>query len=325
MPETETATATSEPDNPYELAATALIQAKAAGDEDTVQMILAGARQDQARARASQGSGSQEFASFFSEGFNSPASPTIIATRHLLRDPERFQWREEPGGVISYRDPPPDEAFDPSKCKPLSVWRDPKDEMDYVVVGHMRHAWAERDGVDELPAEWLQAKDADEARNIGRQLNMAEDAAGHEHKGKGPGGGQFVKQSGDSTSSNAEKPSDSPVSQPSAGLASKAKAFVTRKYEKLASRYGSKGAIAILSAMVLLSPVPVPGTSLIPIALAEGVRALGGMLGGKQMSQETDAAQSLEALAAEAGLGVEELKSLAQEVLREAEEEVSEE
>jgi hypothetical protein len=123
--------------------------------------------------------------------------------------------------------------------------------------------------------------------------------------------------------SDRPAPASPPIATPSPGLVAKAKAFVTRKYEKLASRYGSKGAIAILSAMVLLSPVPVPGTSLIPIALAEGVRALGGMLGGKQMSEE--AAQGLEALAAEAGMSVEELKSLAQEVLREAEEEVSEE
>jgi hypothetical protein len=139
--------------------------------------------------------------------------------------------------------------------------------------------------------------------------------------------GKFAPKEGTESTTAEPKENDTPASPsiatPSPGLVSKAKAFVTRKYEKLASRYGPKGAIAILSAMVLLSPVPVPGTSLIPIALAEGVRALGGMLGGKQMSEE--AAQSLEALAAEAGLGVEELKILAQEALREAEEEVNEE
>lgn len=47
--------------------------------------------------------------------------------------------------------------------------------------------------------------------------------------------------------------------------------FVTKRYRKLAERYGERGAKAILGACVLLSPLPIPGSSLIPIALAEAV------------------------------------------------------
>ena len=47
--------------------------------------------------------------------------------------------------------------------------------------------------------------------------------------------------------------------------------WVKAPHDKLAARYGSKGAKVILAAMILLAPTPVPGSSLIPIALAEAV------------------------------------------------------
>ena len=50
------------------------------------------------------------------------------------------------------------------------------------------------------------------------------------------------------------------------------------EYEKLAAKYGPAGAKAVLAAAVLLTPVPLPGTTLLPIALAEGVRRLYGLL-----------------------------------------------
>ena len=47
--------------------------------------------------------------------------------------------------------------------------------------------------------------------------------------------------------------------------------FVQRKYEQLTTRYGKKGAVAVLAASIALLPVPVPGTSLVPIAMAEAI------------------------------------------------------
>lgn len=49
----------------------------------------------------------------------------------------------------------------------------------------------------------------------------------------------------------------------------KTAAFAVARYEKLESEFGRKGAIAILGATVVLTPVPLPGTSLAPIAAAK--------------------------------------------------------
>jgi hypothetical protein len=54
----------------------------------------------------------------------------------------------------------------------------------------------------------------------------------------------------------------------------KVSGFVSAKYRKFAERYGATGAKLIMAGAVLLTPVPLPGTSLIPVALAEGVLRL---------------------------------------------------
>lgn len=59
-----------------------------------------------------------------------------------------------------------------------------------------------------------------------------------------------------------------------AALKDKMKSFVVRKYEQLSARYGPTGAKAVLASMILLTPIPLPGTSLLPVALAEAVRGL---------------------------------------------------
>jgi hypothetical protein len=56
-----------------------------------------------------------------------------------------------------------------------------------------------------------------------------------------------------------------------AALAKRVGEWVNLKYRKLSDRYGEAGAKAVLGAMVLLAPTPIPGSSLIPIALAEAV------------------------------------------------------
>ncbi len=64
--------------------------------------------------------------------------------------------------------------------------------------------------------------------------------------------------------------------------------FVRGRYRRLAKRYGPKGAYAILGAAVLLLPMPVPGSSLIPIAVAECVLALKRMVGKADMGELDD-------------------------------------
>lgn len=66
-----------------------------------------------------------------------------------------------------------------------------------------------------------------------------------------------------------------------AAVRDRAVGFVKAKYEKFAARYGERGAKVVLGAVVALTPVPLPGTSLLPVALAEGVLALRRLLGPK--------------------------------------------
>jgi hypothetical protein len=150
-------------------------------------------------------------------------APVNIPTNQLLRDPDRFQWRQdEDGHTLLSRDPSPDK-FDPTKAKPIIAWRDPENDLDFVVDGHETHERGERDGIPEMATQWIQAKDSDEAREIGRKMNQrprrfSEDAQGHEHKGKGKGGGQFVKKgaggsSGDGDNKTKNKPKESKPSR----------------------------------------------------------------------------------------------------------------
>ena len=66
------------------------------------------------------------------------------------------------------------------------------------------------------------------------------------------------------------------------GLAKRAGDFLANRYKSLEAKYGSAGAKAVLAGMVLLSPTPIPGSSLIPIAIAEGVKRLGRLISGGQ-------------------------------------------
>ena len=65
-----------------------------------------------------------------------------------------------------------------------------------------------------------------------------------------------------------------------AAVKEKAAAFVASKYHKFSERYGPTGAKLVMGGMVLLLPVPIPGTSLLPVAIAEGVRRLGRLFKG---------------------------------------------
>lgn len=76
-----------------------------------------------------------------------------------------------------------------------------------------------------------------------------------------------------------------------AKIAAKAKSFAVAKFNKFEQRYGRAGAIAVMSASVALTPIPLPGTSLAPILIAEGVLHLSKLWKGKTA---TEALESLE-------------------------------
>lgn len=107
------------------------------------------------------------------------AAVSMRPVASLSVDPERFQFRSGHDDDGTVRDLPA-ARFDPAKCNPLSVWTDPADRRDYVIDGHHRFAWAERDGVKSVPVVYLAASSADEARRIGERINSARfaDAAG---------------------------------------------------------------------------------------------------------------------------------------------------
>lgn len=50
--------------------------------------------------------------------------------------------------------------------------------------------------------------------------------------------------------------------------------FLSNKYGKLVEKYGKRGAHAVLAGIILLAPLPVPGSSLIPVAVAEAITRL---------------------------------------------------
>jgi DNA topoisomerase-1 len=125
--------------------------------------------------------------------------PDSLPVADIGVDPDRFQFRRNADGQDGTVKPMPTNRFDPTRCPPLWVWYDPAAGRYFVVDGHHRLEWAKRDGIDRVPVAVIDADTADEARSKGEVANrgqdrraFAVDAHGNEHKGKGPGGGQFV-------------------------------------------------------------------------------------------------------------------------------------
>jgi hypothetical protein len=69
-----------------------------------------------------------------------------------------------------------------------------------------------------------------------------------------------------------------------AAVAGRVSEWLAAKYQKLSARYGPSGAKAVLGAMIVLTPTPIPGSSLIPIALAEAVLRVRRAITGVQKS-----------------------------------------
>jgi hypothetical protein len=83
------------------------------------------------------------------------------------------------------------------------------------------------------------------------------------------------------------------VGEVSGAVRDKATAFIGRTYAKLEGKYGPTGAKLVLAGMIALTPIPAPGTSLLPIALAEGIKRLGRLARGPRMATATEANEAV--------------------------------
>lgn len=98
-------------------------------------------------------------------------SVSWVPTSRLDADPERFQFRRGHDADDGTVRPLPEAKFDATKCPPLAAWKDPKDAREWVVDGHHRLAWAERDGAKRVPVKWITAKTDEDAKKIGERMN----------------------------------------------------------------------------------------------------------------------------------------------------------
>lgn len=94
-------------------------------------------------------------------------------------------------------------------------------------------------------------------------------------------------------------------------LATRVREFVNARYAKLSARYGEAGAKAILGATVALLPLPIPGSSLLPVAIAEAILRIR-RAAGAVMSK------------AVGGLDASHIEALAKDLLHELTEEMGE-
>lgn len=114
-------------------------------------------------------------------------------------DVDRFQFKknaDDETGVTTELD---DEAFDPDRCEPLGVWKDPRDGKTYVVDGHHRRELGERAGVESMRCQYINADSAKEARKIGGAMNGVQLSQVHAPhtmviNGKKYRGGEFIPQ-----------------------------------------------------------------------------------------------------------------------------------
>lgn len=129
-------------------------------------------------------------------------------------------------------------------------------------------------------------------------VNKARDASGHEHAADGRFGLRAGAHEAKRAVPHELRRDPDAVARTLAvratavphAIRQKVSAFVRARYDKLAARYGPTGAKAILGATILLLPTPVPGSSLVPVALAEVVlrlRRMAAKAGGDALDDET--------------------------------------
>jgi hypothetical protein len=98
-----------------------------------------------------------------------------MPTSAIKADPERFQFKANVNKATGAGEELQEVAkFDPTFAGTVAVWKDPADNVVYVVNGHHRLDLAKRAGYPTLNVMFLDAKDAKDARSQGALLNIVE-------------------------------------------------------------------------------------------------------------------------------------------------------
>jgi hypothetical protein len=107
--------------------------------------------------------------------YGKPGKTYDMGTEHVHFDPERFQYKLGAQGKHGVGTALGDvKKWDPELAGAVSVWRDPANGKTYVVNGHHRLDLANKLGVKQVTAKYLDAPDAATARAKGAMTNIAE-------------------------------------------------------------------------------------------------------------------------------------------------------
>jgi len=108
-----------------------------------------------------------------------------------VADPERFQYKMNTSGPVGVTDQFKEtKTWNRELAGVVQVWKDPSNNQTYVVNGHHRFELAQRLGVKKLNVQYIQAKDAAEARTKGALTNIAEG------RGTSVDAGKFFREQG---------------------------------------------------------------------------------------------------------------------------------
>ena len=100
-----------------------------------------------------------------------PETVYEIPSEHIHVEPDRFQYKRGHDGDSGVVGELNDEAFDPERMGTLSVWKDKKTGKTCLVDGHHRFQLAKKAGLTTIPCRYIEARSAEEAKAIGREMN----------------------------------------------------------------------------------------------------------------------------------------------------------
>lgn len=105
----------------------------------------------------------------------SSSGVATLRTDSIKADPERFQYKMNTSGPVGVTDQFKETTtWNRELAGVVQVWKDPGNNQTFVVNGHHRFELAQRLGVKRLNVQYIQAKDAAEARTKGALTNIAE-------------------------------------------------------------------------------------------------------------------------------------------------------
>lgn len=122
----------------------------------------------------------------------STSGVATLRTESIKADPERFQYKMNTAGPVGVTDQFKEtKVWNRELAGVVQVWKDPGNGQTFVVNGHHRFELAQRLGVKRLNVQYIQAKDAAEARTKGALTNIAEG------RGTSVDAGKFFREQGD--------------------------------------------------------------------------------------------------------------------------------